>query len=138
MSQRFNKILIANRSEIACRIIRSAQSQGYRTVAVYSDADKDAVHVSLADEAVRIGPPTVGESYLVMENILEAAQRSGADAIHPGYGFLSENSAFADACAQAGIVFIGPSGDAIEALGNKAKAKALMHAAGVPCVPGLH
>jgi geranyl-CoA carboxylase alpha subunit len=136
MSRRFSKILIANRGEIACRVIRSAQSEGYATVAVYSDADRDAPHVGMADEAVRIGPAPVGESYLDGEKVLEAAKKSGADAIHPGYGFLSENAPFAAACAEADITFIGPASAAIESMGNKAQAKVLMEEAKVPCVPG--
>ena len=132
----FGKILVANRGEIAWRVMRTARAMGYRTVAVYSDADKDAPHVSFADEAVRIGPPPVGESYLSIDRILEAAHRSGADAIHPGYGFLSENEAFATACEKAGLVFIGPPPSAIAAMGNKAAAKRRMIDAGVPCVPG--
>jgi geranyl-CoA carboxylase alpha subunit len=130
------KILVANRGEIAWRVMRTAKAMGYRTVAVYSDADKDAPHVSFADEAVRIGPPPVGESYLSIDRILEAAHRSGADAIHPGYGFLSENAAFATACEKAGLIFIGPPPAAIAAMGNKAAAKRRMIDAGVPCVPG--
>ena len=136
MTTAFSKILIANRGEIACRIMRTAKALGYRTVAVFSDADADAPHVRQADEAVRIGPPPVQDSYLNIEAILGAAKTAGADAIHPGYGFLSENAAFADACAQAGLVFIGPPAAAIDAMGNKARAKTLMEAAGVSCVPG--
>jgi geranyl-CoA carboxylase alpha subunit len=132
----FSKILVANRGEIAWRVMRTARAMGYRTVAVYSDADKDAPHVSFADEAVRIGPPPVGESYLSIDRILEAAHKSGADAIHPGYGFLSENESFATACENAGLVFIGPPPAAIAAMGNKAAAKRRMIDAGVPCVPG--
>ena len=132
----FSKILIANRGEIACRVMRTARDMGYSTVAVYSDADADALHVREADEAVRIGPAPVGDSYLKSDAILAAAKLSGADAIHPGYGFLSENDAFAAACEQAGLVFIGPTSDAIRAMGNKAAAKRLMIEAGVPCVPG--
>ena len=134
--QRFNSILIANRGEIACRVIRTAKELGYRTIAVYSDADAGAPHVQLADEAVRIGPGPVGESYLLAERILEAAATSGAEAIHPGYGFLSENAAFAQAVEAAELVFIGPSAEAIEVMGNKAESKRRMIAAGVPCVPG--
>jgi geranyl-CoA carboxylase alpha subunit len=134
--KRFNSILIANRGEIACRVIRTAKELGYRTIAVYSDADAGAPHVQLADEAVRIGPGPVGESYLLAERILEAAATSGAEAIHPGYGFLSENAAFAEAVEAAGLVFIGPSAEAIEVMGNKAESKRRMIAAGVPCVPG--
>ncbi len=132
----FSKILVANRGEIAWRIMRTAKAMGYRTVAVFSDADKEAPHVAFADEAVRIGPPPVGESYLSIDRILEAAHKSGADAIHPGYGFLSENDAFAMACENAGLVFIGPPASAIAAMGNKAAAKRRMIDAGVPCVPG--
>ena len=132
----FGKVLVANRGEIAWRVMRTAKAMGYRTVAVYSDADKDAPHVAFADEAVRIGPPPVGESYLSIDRILEAAHTSGADAIHPGYGFLSENEAFATACETAGLVFIGPTPAAIAAMGNKAAAKRRMIEAGVPCVPG--
>ena len=134
--QRFNSILIANRGEIACRVIRTAKQLGYRTIAVYSDADAVAPHVQLADESVRIGPGPVGESYLLPERILEAAATSGAEAIHPGYGFLSENAAFAQAVEAAELVFIGPSAEAIEVMGNKAESKRRMIAAGVPCVPG--
>tara|TARA_R110002072_G_scaffold127330_1_gene264580 strand:- start:2278 stop:4269 length:1992 start_codon:yes stop_codon:yes gene_type:complete len=133
---RFSSILVANRGEIACRIIRSAKAQGYRTVAVYSDADAKAPHVQMADEAVHIGPGPVNESYLVVDNILNAAKSSRAEAIHPGYGFLSENADFARACDDAGLVFIGPSADAIHLMGNKAEAKRRMIAAEVPCVPG--
>ncbi len=134
--KRFNSILIANRGEIACRVIRTAKELGYRVVAVYSDADAAAPHVQLADEAVRIGPGPAGESYLLAERIIEAAIASGAEAIHPGYGFLSENAAFAAAVEAAGLVFIGPSAEAIEVMGNKAESKRRMIAAGVPCVPG--
>ena len=132
----FQKVLIANRGEIACRIVRAAEAMGYRTVAVFSDADARALHARLADEAVRIGPPQ--ESYLNIPAILEAARKTDADAIHPGYGFLAENADFAQACERAGIVFIGPSGDVIRKMGDKAAAKAIMHAAGVPCVPGYY
>lgn len=134
----FGKILIANRGEIACRIVRTARRMGVRTVAVYSEADERAPHVSLADEAVLIGPPAARESYLVAEKILDAAARTGAEAVHPGYGFLSENAAFAEACADAGVTFIGPPADAIRAMGEKAAAKALMEQANVPVVPGYH
>ena len=132
----FSKILIANRGEIACRVVRTARDMGYRTVAVYSDADLRALHVAQADEAVRIGPPPVRDSYLNIEALLAAAKATGADAVHPGYGFLSENADFARACGEAGLVFIGPTPDAIHAMGNKAAAKRLMIAARVPCVPG--
>tara|TARA_R110001592_G_C13192961_1_gene753457 strand:+ start:5867 stop:7864 length:1998 start_codon:yes stop_codon:yes gene_type:complete len=133
---RFTSILVANRGEIACRVIRTAKAQGYRTVAVYSEADASAPHVQMADEAICIGPGPVNESYLVQDNILQAAKASGAGAIHPGYGFLSENAGFARACEEAGLSFIGPSPEAIHQMGNKAEAKRLMIAAGVPCVPG--
>ena len=132
----FTKILVANRGEIAWRIMRTAKAMGYRTVAVYSDADKEAPHVAFADESVRIGPPLVGESYLSIDRILEAAHTSGADAMHPGYGFLSENEDFATACENVGLIFIGPPPAAIAAMGNKAAAKRRMIDAGVPCVPG--
>ena len=122
----FDKILIANRGEIAVRVIRTARELGFRTVAVYSEADARAVHVELADEAVCIGPAAVGESYLLAENILDAARRTGADAIHPGYGFLSENSGFAQACTEAGICFIGPPAAAIELMGSKRRSKLAM------------
>jgi 3-methylcrotonyl-CoA carboxylase alpha subunit len=134
----FRKILIANRGEIACRVMRTAKRLGVRTVAVYSDADRQARHVRLADEAVRIGPPPAAESYLNGDAIIAAAKATGAEAIHPGYGFLSENEDFAAACQRAGIVFIGPSADAIAAMGDKAAAKRLMEKAGVPLVPGYH
>ena len=132
----FNSILIANRGEIACRIIRTAKKLGYRSIAVYSEADVDAPHVHLADASVCIGPGPVGESYLVAENILAAAAATGAQAIHPGYGFLSENAAFAEAVESTGLVFIGPSREAIDVMGNKAESKRRMIQAGVPCVPG--
>lgn len=131
-----HKILIANRGEIAVRVIRSAKQMGYRTVAVFSDADDNAPHVQLADEAVNIGPAAVSESYLRVDAIIDAATKTAADAIHPGYGFLSENADFARACQVAGITFIGPSSDAIELMGSKRLSKLAMIAAGVPCVPG--
>lgn len=134
----FHTILIANRGEIACRVIRTARELGIRTVAVYSDADAAALHVDMADEAYRIGPAPARNSYLDGKAILDAARRSGAQAIHPGYGFLSENAAFAEACAAAGVIFIGPPPDAIRAMGGKSESKALMDAAGVPLVPGYH
>ena len=134
----FDSLLIANRGEIACRIIRTAQRLGVRSVVVYSDADAGARHVRLADEAVRIGPAPARESYLVIDRILEAARRTGAQAIHPGYGFLSENPALADACEAAGVVFVGPSAAAIRAMGSKSSAKAIMAKAGVPITPGYH
>lgn len=129
-------ILIANRGEIACRIIRTAKAMGIRTIAIYSDADAKASHVKMADQAYRIGPAPVGESYLLPDKILEAAKATNAQAIHPGYGFLSENAAFAQAVADAGLIFIGPKPDAIDLMGDKAKAKRRMIKAGVPCVPG--
>jgi geranyl-CoA carboxylase alpha subunit len=132
----FRKILIANRGEIALRIMRTARRLGYGVVAVYSDADRDALHVREADEALRIGEALPAQSYLNIAAIIAAAKMSGADAIHPGYGFLAENEDFAQACRDAGLVFIGPSPEAIKAMGNKAGAKAIMQAAGVPCVPG--
>ena len=134
----FDKILIANRGEIACRVIRSAQEMGIATVAVYSDADAAAMHVALADEAVHIGGPAPAESYLRGDRIIAAAQASGAQAIHPGYGFLSENPDFVEAVEAAGLTFIGPSARAIRAMGLKDAAKALMEEAGVPVVPGYH
>lgn len=134
----FTKILIANRGEIACRVIKTARRMGIRTVAVYSDADRDALFVRLADEAVHIGGAPAAESYLQAERIVEVAKRTGAQAVHPGYGFLSENEGFAEACAREGIVFIGPPVSAIAAMGSKSEAKKLMEAAGVPLVPGYH
>ncbi len=131
-----HKILIANRGEIAVRVIRTARAMGFRTVAVYSEADADALHVSEADQAVCIGAASVGESYLLADKILQAAQSTGADAIHPGYGFLSENADFARACATAGITFIGPGAEAIELMGSKRLSKIAMLEAGVPCIPG--
>ena len=134
----FNKILIANRGEIACRVIRTAQRMGVQCVAVYSDADRNAQHVEMADEAFYIGPSPSNQSYLVVDKIIEAAKKSGAQAIHPGYGFLSENEAFADACAANNIAFVGPPASAIAAMGSKSAAKSIMHEAGVPLVPGYH
>lgn len=131
-------LLIANRGEIAVRVMRTARDMGIRTIAVYSDADADALHVREADEAVHIGPSAAKESYLVIDKIIAAAKASGADAIHPGYGFLSENVAFADACEKAGIIFVGPPASAIKAMGLKDAAKVLMEKAGVPVVPGYH
>jgi propionyl-CoA carboxylase alpha chain len=133
----FKKILIANRGEIACRVIRTARRMGIATVAVYSDADSDAPHVEMADAAVRIGPPPAGQSYLVIENIVEACKTAGAEAVHPGYGFLSEQAAFARALEANGIVFIGPNPKAIEAMGDKIESKKLAQNAGVTPVPGF-
>src|SRR6187549_720537 len=134
----FSKLLIANRGEIACRVARTARRMGIRTVAVYSDADAGAAHVAACDEAVHIGGPRPQESYLRGDVILEAARQTGATAIHPGYGFLSENASFAAACARAGVTFVGPSPEAIDAMGSKSAAKALMEKAGVPLTPGYH
>ncbi|MBO6725707.1 MAG: acetyl/propionyl/methylcrotonyl-CoA carboxylase subunit alpha [Rhizobiaceae bacterium] len=134
----FSKILIANRGEIACRVIRTARRMGVATVAVYSDADRDALHVEMADEAVHIGPAPAAESYLVGARIIEAAKAAGAQAIHPGYGFLSENPDFVEAVENAGLTFIGPSAKSIRAMGLKDAAKRLMEKAGVPVVPGYH
>ena len=132
----FAKLLIANRGEIACRVMRTARALGVRTVAVYSDADRDSAHVAMADEAVRIGPPPAAESYLLGERLLDAARASGAEAIHPGYGFLSERVAFAQGCADAGICFVGPPPAAIAEMGDKAASLRTMHDAGVPVLPG--
>jgi len=132
----FNKILIANRGEIACRVIATAKRMGIRTVAVYSEADRDALHVRLADEAVAIGPPPAAQSYLQMERIIEACRATGAEAVHPGYGFLSENPRFAEALAAAGIVFIGPPPAAVAAMGDKVNSKRLAAEAGVNVIPG--
>jgi 3-methylcrotonyl-CoA carboxylase alpha subunit len=134
----FAKLLIANRGEIACRVIRTARRLGIRTAAVYSEADAGALHVTLADEAYPIGPAPARESYLSIPRLLDAARRAHAEAVHPGYGFLSENAEFAEACADAGLVFIGPPPSAIRAMGSKAAAKDLMEKAGVPTVPGYH
>ena len=132
----FRKVLIANRGEIAVRIIRSLHEQGIGAVAVYSDADRHALHVRLADEAVHVGPALVADSYLRVDRILDAAKQTGAEAVHPGYGFLSENTEFAGACEAAGIRFIGPPSEAIASMGSKTEARARMEAAGVPVVPG--
>ena len=129
-------LLIANRGEIACRIIRTARAMGIRTVAVYSDADAKALHVRQADEAVHIGPSPARDSYLVAEKIIAAAKQTGAEAVHPGYGFLSENAEFAQAVIDAGLVWVGPSPASITAMGLKNAAKKLMAAAGVPVTPG--
>ena len=133
-----HKILIANRGEIAVRVIRTARNQGFSTVAVYSEADADAMHVDAADEAVCIGGAPAAQSYLSIDNILEAAKKSQATAVHPGYGFLAENPAFVRACEAAGLVFIGPGADAMELMGSKRLSKEAMVAAGVPCIPGYH
>ena len=132
----FDTILIANRGEIACRIMRTAKAMGLKTVAVYSDADANTPHVKMADQAINIGPAPAGESYLVIKKIINAAKETGAQAIHPGYGFLSENASFAKACKKVGLVFIGPEPEAIDLMGDKAKSKRRMIKAGVPCVPG--
>ena len=132
----FQKILIANRGEIAVRVIRACRELGIKTVAVYSDVDRDALHVRYADEAYHCGPPPAAESYLRGDLIVEIAKRAGAEAIHPGYGFLAENGDFADLCDREGIVFIGPKGDVMRKMGDKVTARQTMEAAKVPIVPG--
>ena len=134
----FGCVLVANRGEIAIRVLRAARALGLETVAVYSDADRAAPHVREADTALRIGPAPAAESYLSIPAVIDAARRAGAEAVHPGYGFLSENEEFAQACADAGLVFIGPPPSAIKAMGLKAESKQLMEKAGVPLVPGYH
>src|SRR5437870_5529582 len=133
----FRKILIANRGEIALRIMRTCRAMGIGTAAIYSDPDRNAPFVRAADAAVYIGPPVTAGSFLAIEKIVDAARRVGADAVHPGYGFLAENADFAQACADAGITFIGPSPDSIRRMGSKIEAKRIMEAAGVPVVPGF-
>jgi len=132
----FKKILIANRGEIAVRVARTARAMGVSTVAVYSDADRDAPHIRACDEAVHIGPSPAAQSYLSTDKVLAAVKHTGAEAVHPGYGFLSENAGFAEALQDAGVVFIGPTAETIRAMGSKSAAKDLMEAAGVPTTPG--
>src|ERR1700757_1188490 len=134
----FRSLLIANRGEIACRIARTARRLGIETISVYSEADAQAMHVQAADRAFPIGPAPARDSYLNIARIIDSARAAGADAIHPGYGFLSENPAFAEACAAAGIIFVGPPPSAMRAMGSKSAAKALMERSGVPLLPGYH
>ncbi|MEP0722477.1 MAG: biotin carboxylase N-terminal domain-containing protein, partial [Marinomonas sp.] len=130
------KILIANRGEIACRVIKTAKKMGIQTVAIYSDADRNALHVKMADEAVHIGPAPANQSYIVIDKVMDAIKQTGAEAVHPGYGFLSENSKFAEALEAAGVAFIGPPKGAIEAMGDKITSKKLAQEANVSTVPG--
>lgn len=132
----FNKILIANRGEIACRVIKTARKMGIQTVALYSDADKAALHVQMADEAVHIGPPPANQSYIVIDKVMDAIRQTGAQAVHPGYGFLSENLKFAQALEAEGVAFVGPPVKAIEAMGDKITSKKIAQEAGVSTVPG--
>src|SRR6201981_245854 len=136
--RRFRTLLIANRGEIAVRVIRTARSMGLRTVAVYSEADRGALHVQMADEAVLLGPARARDSYLNIARVIEAAKQTGAEAIHPGYGFLSENAEFAQACLEAGIVFVGPTAEMMTAMGSKSGSKGFIEKEGVPLVPGYY
>src|ERR1700739_2602453 len=136
--RRFRTLLIANRGEIAVRVIRTAREMGLRTVAVFSEADRNAMHVAMADDAVLLGHSRARDSYLNIERVIEAAKKSGAEAVHPGYGFLSENAEFAQACADSNLVFVGPTAAMMTAMGSKSGSKALMEKAGVPLVPGFH
>ena len=136
LTKKFDKLLIVNRGEIAVRILRACHELGIKTVAVYSDADRNAPHVRFADEAYYIGPPPARESYLRVDKLLDVAKRSGAQAVHPGYGFLAERAEFAQACVDAGLVFVGPSAQAIKIMGDKQEARETVKAAGVPIVPG--
>ncbi len=136
--RRFRTLLIANRGEIAVRVIRTARAMGLRTVAVYSEADRDAMHVAMADEAMLLGPARARDSYLNIGRVIEAAHKSGAEAVHPGYGFLSESAEFAQACLDAGLVFVGPTAGMIRMMGSKSGSKMLMEKAGVPLVSGYH